>query len=59
MSETLIETVKSYEEYINKYGIDEQAISAYIRAAKVAISAEQDVKYGLELTKRAKELKKN
>ena len=56
MSETLIETVKSYEEYINKYGIDEQAISAYIRAAKVAISAEQDVKYGLELTKRAKEL---
>lgn len=56
MSETLIETVKSYEEYINKYGIDEQAISAYIRAAKVAISAEQDIKYGLELTKRAKEL---
>lgn len=56
MSETLIETVKSYEEYINKYGIDEQAISAYIRAAKVAISAEQDIKYGLELTKRGKEL---
>lgn len=56
MSETLIETVKSYEEYINKYGIDEQAISAYIRAAKVAINAEQDIKYGLELTKRAKEL---
>ena len=56
MSETLIETVKSYEEYINKYGIDEQVISAYIRAAKVAISAEQDIKYGLELTKRAKEL---
>lgn len=56
MSETLIETVKSYEEYINKYGVDEQAISAYIRATKVAINAEQDVKYGLELAKRAKEL---
>lgn len=56
MSDTLIETVKSYEGYINKYGVDEQAISAYIRATKVAISAEQDVKYGLELAKRAKEL---
>lgn len=53
-SQSLISTVDSYENYIEKNGIDEQVINAYVDACSVAISGEKDIEYGLQLTKRAK-----
>ena len=55
-SQSLISTVNSYENYIKKNGIDEQVINAYVDACSVAINGEKDIEYGLQLTKRAKEL---
>lgn len=55
-SQSLISTVNSYENYIEKNGIDEQVINAYVDACSVAINGEKDIEYGLQLTKRAKEL---
>jgi hypothetical protein len=55
-SQNLISTVDSYENYIEKNGIDEQVTNAYVDACSVAINGEKDIKYGLQLTKRAKEL---
>lgn len=55
-SQSLISTVNGYENYIEDKGIDEQAINAYVDACSVAINGEKDIKYGLQLTKRAKEL---
>lgn len=53
-SKYLKETVQSYENYIEKNGIDESVIDAYIEAAGVAINTEKDIQYGLQLTKRSK-----
>lgn len=55
-SKYLKETVQSYENYIEKKGIDEQVTNAYVDACSVAINGEKDIEYGLKLTKRAKEL---
>lgn len=55
-SQSLISTVDSYENYIEKNGIDEQVINAYVDACSVAINGEKDIEYGLQLTKRAKGL---
>lgn len=55
-SQSLISTVDSYENYIERNGIDEQVTNAYVDACSVAINGEKDIKYGLQLTKRAKEL---
>ena len=55
-SQSLISTVDSYENYIEKNGIDEQVINAYVDACSVAINGEKDIEYGLQLAKRAKEL---
>lgn len=55
-SQSLISTVNSYENYIKKNGIDEQVTNAYVDACSVAINGEKDIEYGLQLTKRAKEL---
>lgn len=55
-SQSLISTVDSYENYIKRNGIDEQVINAYVDACSVAINGEKDIEYGLQLTKRAKEL---
>lgn len=55
-SQSLISTVDSYENYIERNGIDEQVINAYVDACSVAINGEKDIEYGLQLTKRAKEL---
>lgn len=54
-SKYLKETVQSYENYIEKNGIDESVIDAYIEAAGVAINTEKDIQYGLQLTKRSKD----
>ena len=54
--QSLISTVNGYENYIKDKGIDEQVINAYVDACSVAINGEKDIEYGLQLTKRAKEL---
>lgn len=55
-SSSLISTVDSYENYIEKNGIDESVMDAYIEASEVAIKTEKDIQYGLQLTKRCKEI---
>ena len=55
-SQSLISTVNGYENYTEDKGIDEQVINAYVDACSVAINGEKDIEYGLQLTKRAKEL---
>lgn len=55
-SQSLISTINGYENYIEKNGVDEQVINAYVDACSVAINGEKDIGYGLQLTKRAKEL---
>lgn len=53
-SQSLISTVKGYENYIKRNGIDEQVIDAYTEAAKVAVNGENDIMYGLRLADRSK-----
>lgn len=55
-SQSLISTVDSYENYIERNGIDEQVINAYVDACSVAINGEKDIEYGLQLTERAKDI---
>ena len=55
-SQSLINAVQSYENYILLNGVDETAINAYAQAADVAIKSEKDAKYGLVVSARAKEL---
>lgn len=56
MSVELQKAIQSYENYIEKNGIDESVIDAYIEAAGVAINTEKDIQYGLQLTKRSKDI---
>lgn len=55
-SQSLISTINGYENYIKRNGIDESAMDAYIEASEVAIKTEKDIQYGLQLTKRCKEI---
>jgi hypothetical protein len=55
-SQSLINAVCGYENYILANGIDEDVINAMVEAAKTAIISEKDKEYGLEVAKRAKEL---
>lgn len=55
-SQSLISTVDGYENYIERNGIDEQVIDAYIQAVAVALRTEHDVDYGLKISTRAKRL---
>lgn len=55
-SENLKQTIKGYENYIQAHGIDETVIEAYVEACSVAINNEKDTEYGLQLTRRSKEL---
>lgn len=57
-SSSLISTVNGYENYIQVHGVDEQVMDAMAEAARVAILTEKDVKYGLNVSARAKELAK-
>lgn len=56
MSAELRQRIQEYENYIKQNGIDEDAIEAYVQACQVAIEREKDIKYGLMLAKRAKEI---
>lgn len=55
-SQYLQDKVSEYENYIARKGIDESVIDAMSMAAEVAIIQEKDVKYGLTVSARAKEL---
>lgn len=55
-SQYLQKKVSEYENYIARKGIDESVIDAMSMAAEVAILQEKDVKYGLSVSKRSKEL---
>nr|DAM20636.1 MAG TPA: Terminase [Caudoviricetes sp.] len=55
-SQSLISIINGYENYIEKNGIDESVMDAYIEASEVAIKTEKDIQYGLQLTKRCKEI---
>ena len=55
-SQYLQNKVSEYENYIARKGIDESVIDAMSMAAEVAILQEKDVKYGLSVSKRSKEL---
>ena len=55
-SENLKQTTQGYENYIQSHGIDETVIAAYVEACFVSINNEKDTEYGLQLTKRSKEL---
>lgn len=55
-SQGLISTINGYENYIEKNGIDEQVINAYVDACSVAINGEKDIEYGLQLTERTKDI---
>lgn len=55
-SQSLINTIQGYENYIVENGIDENVINAYVMAAGTALLTEKDKEYGLQLTARAKEL---
>ena len=55
-SQSLINAIQSYDNYINTKGIDEQAINAYVLAVSAAIEEERDINYGLDISRRVKEL---
>lgn len=55
-SQSLITAVNSYDKYIQRKGIDEQVIDAYIEACRVAINGEKDITYGLQITNRSKSI---
>lgn len=56
MSLELQKVIGEYENYIESMGIDYGVLDAYIKASKVAINGEKDIRYGLQVTKRIKEL---
>ena len=55
-SQSLIDAVQGYENYILANGIDEDVINAYVQAAEVALRQEKDKDFGLKVSARAKEL---
>lgn len=56
MSVELQRAVNEYENFISAHGISEDVINAYVQAVQVAFLSEKDVKYGLKVSDRAKEL---
>lgn len=56
MSAELRRAVQDYENYIERKSVDEEVIKAMVEASTVAINGEKDIPYGLELTRRTKDL---
>lgn len=56
MSLELKKAVKSYEDYINRKGIDADVINAFVEATKVALVTEKDREYGLKVSANTKKL---
>lgn len=55
-SESLKSRISEYETHVKNHGITEDLIDAYVQAVQVAIQSEEDIEYGLKISKRAKEL---
>lgn len=55
-SQELIKYVNQLENLIERNGIQEDYINAYVQAAEVAIRNEKDIEYGLKISARVKEL---
>lgn len=53
-SSSLISTIKGYENYIERNGIDETVIEAYVQALAVAFRQEHDIEYGLQISAKVK-----
>ena len=48
--------INGYENYIERHGIDEELINAYVLASGTALNQEKDIEYGLNVSARAKSL---
>ena len=59
MSKELIEAIQGYENYIAANGITDEVINAYVMAVEIAFEKEKDIKYGLQISGRTKELIEN
>lgn len=55
-SQNLKDIIQEYENYIDMHGINMNVIDAYIQATMTAIESENDIKYGLKLSARTKNL---
>lgn len=55
-SKELQNAINGYENYIERHGIDEEVVNAYVGASKVALVTEKDVEFGLKISKKAKSL---
>lgn len=55
-SQNLKDIIQEYENYIDMHGINMNVIDAYIQATMTAIKSENDIKYGLKLSARTKNL---
>lgn len=48
--------INGYENYIERHGIDEEVVNAYVLASQSALTTEKDREYGVKVSARAKEL---
>lgn len=48
--------INGYENYIERHGIDEEVVNAYVGASKVALVTEKDAEFGLKISKKARNL---
>lgn len=55
-SKSLLSAINSYENFIERKGLSEEVVSAYVQATGVAIKNEREIGFGLEKTARVKEL---
>lgn len=52
-------TIKSYENYIERNGVDRDLLKAYVQASQIILTGRKDLEYGLQVSKRAKSLLEN
>lgn len=48
--------INGYENYIERHGIDEEVVNAYVLASQSALTTEKDREYGLKVSNRAKNI---
>lgn len=51
--------IRDYENYIDRIGIDQDVVNAYLEAVQIILSVRQDKEYGLKVSARAKQLIEN
>ena len=55
-SKELQNAINGYENYIERHGIDEELINAYVLVAGKALVVEKDVEFGLSVSEKSKKL---